>query len=177
MAILSNTRMPGYLHQSGAAQSSREKGNAYEELLAYVIGKTPGVTITRRNILNNALSEEIDIAFFNEQKPNGFYFLPYFILAECKNWSRPLGSAEVNWFDTKLKNRGISFGILFAANGISGDTANRTAARDVISNSLREGRDIILLNDQDVIGMSDTKEFCELIKTKICDLKVSGTVF
>jgi len=177
MAILSNTRMQRYLDQATTASNTKEKGNAYEELLAYVIGKTPGITITKRNILNDAHSEEIDIAFFNEQKPNGFFFLPYFILAECKNWSHPLGSAEVNWFDAKLRNRGLSFGILFAANGISGDAANRTAARDVISNSLKEGRDIILLSHHDVIGMSDTNELCELIKIKICELKVSGTVF
>ena len=177
MAILSNIRMQGYLDQAAAAATTKEKGDAYEELLAYVIGKTPGITITRRNVLNDAHSEEIDIAFFNEQKPKGFFFLPNFILAECKNWSKPLGSEEVNWFDAKLRNRGLSFGILFAANGITGDAVNRTAARDVISTSLKEGRDIILLSHHDVIGMTDTNELCELIKIKICELKVSGTVF
>jgi len=177
VAILSRARMQGYIDQADTAANTKEKGDAYEELLAYVIGKTPGITITRRNILNDAHSEEIDIAFFNEQKPNGFFFLPNFILAECKNWSGPLGSAEVNWFDTKLRNRGLSFGILFATNGITGDAANRTSARDVISNSLKEGRDIILLSHTDVIGMTDTNKLCELIKIKICELKVSGTVF
>ncbi len=168
--------MQGFIDRGRNAATTREKGNAFEDLLEYVIGKTPGITVARRNVLNAANSEEIDIAFFNEQRQSGFFFLPNFILAECKNWSAVLGSEEVNWFDTKLKNRGMSFGILFAANGISGDPANRTAARDVISNSLREGRDIVVITQDDVLGLSDTNALCELIKLKICDLKVSGTV-
>ena len=33
-------------------------------------------------------------------------------LIECKNWTNRVGSAEVNWFDAKLRNRGLTFGIL-----------------------------------------------------------------
>lgn len=176
MAILSQARMNGFIAQGQAATTTKGKGDAFEELLSYAIGKVPGISITRRNVLNDANSEEVDIAFFNEQKQKGFFFLPNFILAECKNWSRPLGSIEVNWFDTKLKNRGLSFGILFAANGISGDAAERTAARDVISNSLKEGRDIVVLTQAELLTITNTDELCQMIKEKICDLKVSGTV-
>ncbi|WP_144079778.1 hypothetical protein [Haliea salexigens] len=176
MATLSLAKISGYVAQGQAATTTKGKGDAFEELLCYVVGKVPGISITRRNVLNDAHSEEVDIAFFNEQKLKGFFFLPNFILAECKNWSKPLGSIEVNWFDTKLKNRGLSFGILFAANGISGEAAERTAARDVISNSLKEGRDIVVITQDELMAIATTDQLCQLIKEKICDLKVSGTV-
>ncbi|AOV92374.1 restriction endonuclease [Vibrio parahaemolyticus] len=176
MAVLSQTRMRGYIRQGQVATTTKGKGDAFEELLSYAIGKVSGISVTRRNVLNDANSEEVDIAFFNEQKQNGFFFLPNFILAECKNWSKPLGSIEVNWFDTKLKNRGLTFGILFAANGISGDAVERTAARDVISNSLKEGRDIVVITEDELLDLANTDELCNMIKEKICDLKVSGTV-
>jgi hypothetical protein len=46
---------------------------------------------------------------------------PPWILVECKNWSTKVDSMNINWFDHKLQSRGLSLGILIAAQGITGD--------------------------------------------------------
>ena len=61
---------------------------------------------------------------------------PYPLVAsiiECKNWSNPVGSMEVSWFITKIRDRGLDFGVLVAANGVTGDARDKTAAHHVVS--------------------------------------------
>jgi hypothetical protein len=51
-----------------------------------------------RDKKNAFRTEEIDVAFWNEQEPDGLKAFDETILTECKNWSKPVGSMEVNWF-------------------------------------------------------------------------------
>jgi hypothetical protein len=125
--------------------------------------------------LNVSRSEEIDIAFWNEKHPRGLHFLPNIVIVECKNWSEPVGSEEVNWFSTKLRNRGLAFGILIAANGVTGDALDRTGAHSIIADALREGRQIVVLTLQDLRGIADTYQLIRLFKEKLCQLIVTGT--
>lgn len=90
-------------------------------MICYLFGLVPGVAITHRNDMNPFNTEEIDVALWNEQDAGGLHFLPNVILIESKNWSNPVSSIEVNWFDTKLRNRGLDFGILISPHGITGD--------------------------------------------------------
>ena len=46
----------------------------------------------------------------------------------------------------------------------------------MISNSLKEGRDIVVITQDELMAIAHTDELCQMIKEKICDLKVSGTV-
>ena len=154
------------------------KGRALEDLVCYLFGLIPGITTSKRNEPNTFQSEEIDVAFWNMKHSKGLYFLPDVIIVECKNWSKPVGSQEVNWFDTKLRNRrAFPYGILIAANGITGDAADRTNAHDVISGALREGRQIIVITRQELESLRNTSELVELIKEKLCQLAVSGRLF
>jgi hypothetical protein len=47
------------------------KGKALEDLICYVFGLIPGITITRRNTLNVFNTEEIDVALWNEKDQTG----------------------------------------------------------------------------------------------------------
>ena len=120
MVAISQRTVRRYFNNGAAATTTTEQGKALEDLICFVFEKLPGISVTRRNETNSFQTEEIDIAFCDEQHAKGLPFLPNVILVECKNWSKTVGSEQVNWFDTKLRNRGLSFGILVASNGITG---------------------------------------------------------
>ncbi|MGO3891178.1 MAG: restriction endonuclease [Paenalcaligenes sp.] len=152
------------------------KGRALEDLICYLFSLVPGVSITRRNEMNAFETEEIDVALWNEAHADGFSFLPNIILIECKNWSAVVGSIEVNWFDSKLRNRGLDFGILVAANGVSGDAGQVSAAHFTVAAALRERRRLIVFTKDEILGLTDTDELVKSVKEKLCDLAVSGTI-
>jgi hypothetical protein len=147
-----------------------------EDLICYIFGRVPGIEITRRNALNAFRTEEIDVALWNNKSSVGFYFLPHLLLIECKNWSNPVGSTEVSYFINRLENRGVDHGILIAISGITGDSANLTDAHHQIAVALSKGTHIIVITKQELTSLAETSGLVKLIKEKLCDLVVSGTV-
>jgi hypothetical protein len=166
-----------YLEASDQSKTTVEKGRTLEDLVCYLFEQISGVSIGKRNALNTFQSEEIDVAFWNRMDADGFYFLPNIILVECKNWSQPVGSEEVNWFDSKLKRRGQSFGILIAANGITGNSQKIEAAHEIIRVALSEGRRLIVITRSEINSLQTTDDLVKLIQEKLCELVVSGTLF
>jgi hypothetical protein len=82
----------------------------------------------------------------------------------------------MSWFDTELRNRGLSFGILIAINGITGDPAALTAAYSTIARALAEQRQILIFNGAELSALRTTEELVHAIKEKLCDLAVMGSV-
>ena len=78
--------------------------------------------------------------------------------------------------DTKLRNRGLNFGVLVATNGITGNAEDLTAAHSIVAAALREGRRLVVVRTQELLALTDSLEFVRLIKEKLCDLAVRGTV-
>lgn len=145
MPKFSNEIINNYLEANEQSKTTFQKGRVLEDLVCYLFEQVPGVSIGKRNALNTFESEEIDVAFWNRMDVDGFYFLPNIILVECKNWSQPVGSEEVNWFDSKLKRRGQPFGILIAANGITGNSQKIEAAHEIILVALSCNAFVILI--------------------------------
>jgi hypothetical protein len=148
-----------------------------EDLTCYLFEKIPGVTVSQRNEKNAFASEEIDVAFWNEQHPNGLRQFDPILLVECKNWSQPVGSLEVSWFLTKLENRGLDFGILVAARGITGSAEDRKEAHDVVSKALAKRIRLVVIPREEIDVLADSEALVHLIKTKLCQLIVTGTVW
>ena len=153
-----------------------DQGRALEDLICYVFAQVPGVSITHRNEKNAFRTEEIDVALWNDGPADGFFFLPNIILVECKNWSGKVGSVELNWFDSKLRSRGLSHGVLVAANGITGDSADITAAHSIVASALRDGRRLIVFRNEELLALTDSMRLVHLVKEKLCDLAVKGTL-
>jgi hypothetical protein len=122
--------------------------------------------------MNVFANEEIDVALFNE----GIVSLPNIILVEAKNWSTRVGSAEVAWFLNKLQNRGLDFGILVTTLGITGDAADLTAAHHTVAVALAQKRRLIVITTDEIQALAHTDQLLHLIKVKICDLAVKGTI-
>jgi hypothetical protein len=177
MPEISHEVLRKYFEAGDRARTTIEKGRALEDLVCYLLEQVPGISTGKRNALNTFESEEIDVAFWNRRDVDGFYFLPNIILVECKNWSQPVGSEEVSWFDSKLKRRGQPFGILVAANGITGNSQRIEAAHEIIRVALSEGRQIIVITRAEIENLRFTEELVKLIQEKLCELVVSGTLF
>jgi hypothetical protein len=104
--------------------------------------------------------------------------LQYLLLIECKNWSVAVGAAHVREFATKLEHRACAYGVLIAANGITGNAQDRTAAHDAIRMALAvKGISIIVITRAELEMWTDTAEIVELIKLKLCELTVDGSIF
>jgi hypothetical protein len=176
MPPLSDGKVRALLSLVHNASSATEKGRSLEDLLCYIFGKVPGIAITHRDQLNTFYSEEIDIALWNDRIPGSLDFLPNIILIEAKNWSVPVGSSEVAWFDRKLQNRGLDFGVFVAVNGITGNASERTAAHEIIASCLRDHRRIVVMTGDDLFALRKTDTLVTLIKMKLCELAVTGTL-
>jgi hypothetical protein len=176
MPVIDQAVVAGFLQASAAAQTTTEKGRALEDLICYVFGVVPGIAITRRNQMNVFHTEEVDVALFNDKAPDGLPFLPDLILVEAKNWSNNVGSAEVAWFDTKVRHRGLSFGVLLTTLGITGNAQDLTAAHHTIAAALMEQRRLIVITVGELQSLSHTTDLVTVIKTKLCDLALNGTI-
>ncbi len=176
MAAIDQATIAAHLAAAADGETNAERGRAYEDLICYVFSQVPGVAITRRNEMNAFDTEEIDVAVWNDGHADGLFFLSNIILIECKNWSSAVGSAEVNWFDTKLRNRGLDFGVLVATNGITGNGSDLTNAHHIIATALRERRRLVVIRGEELTGLTDSADLVKLIKEKLCDLAVKGTI-
>src|SRR5439155_19280945 len=127
-----------------------KKGKALEDLAVYLFTMIPGLTLSARDETNVFETEEIDVAFWNEQEPAGLKAFDEMILTECKNWSEPVGSLEVNWFLNRIEERGERFGILLAMNGITGKGKDLTAAHKIVANFLRKRIRMIVITKEDM---------------------------
>src|SRR5262245_12840069 len=150
MGAIDQAHIGRLLCKGREAKTTKEKGDALETLICDLFQTIPGITVTRRNERNAFDTEEIDVAFFNEQTAGGLPFLPWIILVECKNWSHPVGSEHVSWFDTKMRNRGVEFGILIAASGITGNPVLLTDAHSTIASALKERRRLIVITADEI---------------------------
>lgn len=174
MARYSSSKIEEFFQRRDAARTTTEKGRALEDLICYIFGKVPGIPITKRNTMNAFGTEEIDVAFWNDRSEKGLYYLPNVILVECKNWSRPVGSAEVAYFVKKLENKGLDFGVLIAVNGITGSSSDATAANFEVSMALARGIRLIVITREEIERLAKTDDLARLFKVKLCKLALSG---
>lgn len=176
MANYSNQTLQGHFNNCDNGGNNQIKGRAFEDLASYIFETIPGVSIAMRNQMNAYNNEEIDVAIWNDKSRYGLNFLPNVVLIECKNWTNPVSSIEVNWFCQKVASRGLDFGILIANNGITGNAGDLNAAHNTIAYHLAQRRRIIVITRDEINTLTNTAELVNLIKQKICLLAVSGRI-
>ncbi len=178
MAKYSRTIIRKYFRVSDDPRATTsEKGKALEDLTCYLFGKIRGISVSQRNALNTFDSEELDIDFWNEQHVLGLRSFNAIILIECKNWSNPVDSSEITAFIAKIQNRALDFGILVAANGITGHARDVRQAHDIVSKALMRGVRLVVITRQEIEALRSSDELVTLLKEKVCQLVVSGTVW
>jgi hypothetical protein len=88
-----------------------------------------------------------------------------------------VGSAEVITFIAKLRNRGLDFGILIAAKGITGNPEDSNRAHHQASLALSKNIQLIVITRGEIEGLKDGAELVGLIKRKVSQLIATGTVW
>lgn len=154
--------------------TTAQKGKTLEDMACYLFETIPGIQIVKRNAMNQYDTEEIDVSIWNNKDREGLHFLNSIVLIECKNWSKPVSSIEVNWFATKVEDRGLDFGILIAVNGITKRNDEIKNAQSILTGYLRKHIQIIVIDREDILQLNDTTDMVTLIKNKICELVVNG---
>lgn len=175
MGNISQKQIQDFFLHSAVGATTTDQGRALEDLACYLFESVPGIEVTERNVVNPFRTEEIDVAFWNNQPRRGLWFLPTTLLVECKNWSRSVGTAEVAYFVRKLQNRGLDLGFLIATRGVSGSPVELTDAHFEIASALRDGVRIVVLDRNEIEQLAHSDQLVMLVKRKLCMLAVRGT--
>jgi hypothetical protein len=175
MAAYDPAVIQAYLAVVDSPPSSAAKGKAFEDLACYLLSGIPGITITARNEMNTFATEEIDVACKSENDPAGLGVLVDFFLVECKGWRDAVTSEQVSWFLTKIRHRGVRFGILIAANGITGEPEHLSRANFLVGVEMAAfGIKMVIITRQEIEKLASGEEFAKLIIQKVCTLHASG---
>jgi hypothetical protein len=175
MTAYDKATIQGYLQSADNAPSKAVRGKAFEELACYLFSCVPGITITARNEMNTFATEEIDVACRNVQDPAGLHLFNAFFLVECKGWRDPVNSEQVAWFLLKIEHRGLDFGVLIAANGITGVPEHLTASNFLVAFALATKKiKMVIITRAEIELLNSGEELAELIIDKVCRLHASG---
>jgi len=179
MAQISHEQVCKYLQRADSAQTKDEKGKALEDLIGYLFSTIPGIEMSNQDALDVFVSDEIDLAFWNERHPEGLWALifPDIIFVECKNWTGRVGSHEVRSFTQKLQERSLHFGVLVATNGITGDPHDLTNAHHAIAYAQSQYCRILVITRTEIENIATSNQLVNLLKQKLCDLIVFKTCF
>lgn len=159
------------LCKGGASTTAR--GRALEALVAELFETIPGIRCPIRDRLDVFGAQEIDVAVANAQAADGLAGFPSVFLIECKNWSSPVGSLEVGWFDTKLRLRGLPFGVLVALNGITGQPHALSSAHNIVAAALQDGRRLVVLAEDDLRALTSPLDLISLLQERELELYVA----
>jgi hypothetical protein len=82
MPAYSRRTISGHLKKADAAAMSDEKGKIFEDLIAHLSSKIPGIPQIRRNTSSVFRSEELDLVVWNDRHPKGLVSLNTWIPVE-----------------------------------------------------------------------------------------------
>ena len=173
---------PGHIAQLLAAADAEDatnatKGAAFEKAIRYAFEKIPGVTCRMQDALNALKSEEIDLLFSNLAHEDGLSRFETEVLVEAKNWSKAVGSLEINWFATKMRRRNQTTGVLVSTKRITGDKELLTAAHHQVSLALAEGQRVVILLREELEAVSSGKKLAQLLDKKCDHLVGQQTIY
>lgn len=155
---------------NGDAGNSAQKGAALEIVVSDTFCQLEGVGLIRKNVIDNAGSLEIDILLYNQRHPAGLPFLSNHLVVECKNWAVPVNTATLTVFTGKLRKFRVDVGILVAANGITGDAHERTAAHEHLRHVYdRDGLAVIVIARTELEALRNTDDLGRLVREKYGD--------
>ena len=152
---------------AAAAGTTAQKGVALEQIVAETFCLFDGVGLLHTNAVDVDMSCEIDILLYNQRHPAGLPFLPDNILIECKNWAMPVNTATLRSFTSKLRQFKLDFGIVVAANGITGDQADRTSGHAHLRREFDQvGLKTLVLTRHELESLASSDELGLILRKK-----------
>ncbi len=153
---------------AGDEGNTAQKGAALENVVEQTLCLFDGVGLIHRNVEDLPGSLEIDLVLYNHQvKGSGLPFLPPLLFVECKNWNSPVNTATLRAFTSKIHGMRLKFGLLVAANGITGNANDVTAAHAHLRDTFKQDEEIILvITRAELCGVASTEELGALLREK-----------
>ncbi|HEX4322181.1 MAG TPA: restriction endonuclease [Acidobacteriaceae bacterium] len=165
------------LKEGDAATTTKAKGDALEDVVSWVFCAMPGIKVLKRNFVDTAGSSEIDLLLYNDPGQTPVRFLTEFPMVECKNWQAPVDSVTVRAFIDKLRSARLKVGILVAANGVTGDAGERTAAKNVIDRAFdRDGIALIVITRAELESFRSKEDVLAFLQDRFGDAIMQSTV-
>jgi hypothetical protein len=123
------------------------KGNALEDLAAYLLLLIPGL-VPARKLVDERNTHESDLVLRDLSGPTGItsQLMGQDILIECKNWGTAVGVEQVGYFLYRMHLTHTRFGIMFSKGGITGSKSD-SAATDLIRKAFHEDGDVCIIID------------------------------
>lgn len=132
--------------------TTKGKGDLLEDLATYLFLLIPSFS-PRRNVKDIFDTFETDIVVRNLSTSADplAEILGRHILVECKNWKDPVGVSDVGYFLYRMRLTHVAFGVIFAANDITGSSTEEKAARSIIRKAFHEDGSIcVIINKSDL---------------------------
>jgi hypothetical protein len=157
------------------ARSTKERGDALEDLFVYLLCELPGIAV-ERNTRDPFKSREIDITVGNAREARWLSLYPPVFLVECKNWDEHVGVEGVSHFAQKLRHCYLEAGVLVAANGITGRRESLTSAYQTIAMEQAQGRRIVVVTMDDLLQVTNTGDFENLLRDQYLRVVASARI-
>ncbi len=173
-----------------ATETTKEKGDRLEKVVEFIIQKSFFLEIFKNiHTETNEIDEVIVFSNRGKQALHSFNISRELIpieenimLGECKNYSTNLGVTYVGKFYSLMTVSGVSFGILFTQNGLTGDAEGYkdayglTKVLRMIEKSREPGKEFFILTFtlEDYEKLLQGYTFFELIKAKRLEMQFAS---
>lgn len=174
MSAYSRDKIDAYIAAGlDKTQTTKARGDALEELICYLLCELPGVRVLR-NSRDPFQSQEIDVTVANARLSTWMRIFPSAMLVECKNWDNRVGVDAVTDFIFKLMAKFVAVGIIVAANGITGDPVELTAAYQRIAIAQSKGHRVLVITLESLRNVETTEDFEQLLNESFLQAVGSG---
>lgn len=150
------------------ADSSQERGDAFEEFAGVLMEAMPFIRVRERNLRSRTNELDLVVEYMGADETKIFDKVSSDFLIECKHWLEPVGSDPVGNFIQKMDKLSVDFGIMFARNGITGDeqTDGYGQIRDAF---IQSDKVILVVDDEDIERILDGESFYSILDEKYYD--------
>ncbi|WP_019849930.1 restriction endonuclease [Desulfitobacterium sp. PCE1] len=144
---------------------SYEKGKRLEDLIQYLIGSVPGLTVTAVRAKQGRA--EVDLFCCNVSYDPCLWQLGALILIECKNRKKKAEPADIRNLVPTMEAKGIHAAMIVSRAGFS------AGAMEEIEHQLFGGKMILPISLSDLEGVNNEKSAYDLLREKIEEVKLS----
>jgi hypothetical protein len=153
------------LEAMDSADTSQERGDAFEEFAGILMEAMPFIRVRERNLRSRTNELDLVVEYMGVDETKIFDKVSSDFLIECKHWSEPVGSDPVGNFIQKMDKLRVDFGIIFARNGITGDkqTDGYGQIRDVF---IQSDKVILVIDDEDIERLLEGENLYNILDEK-----------
>lgn len=154
---------------------SQSKGNRLEDVAFYLFSLLPGC-VPRRNLRDLVGASEHDLVVSNMSAASsliGDVFGRDFLI-ECKNWCKPVGVEQVGYFLFRMGLTHCRFGVIIAAQNISGKPTGDTHARAIVRRAFHEHGSacvVVSMNDLEDLARGRTSGVTSLLIERLSNFR------